>query len=143
MFLFIFERERERERHNYEPGRGRETGRHRIQSRLRAPSCQHRAWCRVWTPEPQDHDLSQTWMPNHLSHPGTPGALILKFFKVYLFWAGGGAERIKEREFQAGSSWSAHSPKWGFVNSGRVRSLPKLKSRVRCLIHWATQAPQF
>ena len=40
MFLFIFETERETED---EQGRGRETGRHRIQSRLQAPSGQHRA----------------------------------------------------------------------------------------------------
>ena len=36
MFLLIFETE-------HEQGWGRERGRHRIRSRLQAPSCQHRA----------------------------------------------------------------------------------------------------
>ena len=41
ILMFIFERERERERHpKGEWGRGRERGRHRIPSRLQAPSCQ-------------------------------------------------------------------------------------------------------
>ena len=40
-YLFIFERQ--------STGRGREKGRHRIRSRLQAPSCQHRAWCRART----------------------------------------------------------------------------------------------
>ena len=38
--FIVFLRERETE---HELGRGRETGRHRIQSRLQALSCQHRA----------------------------------------------------------------------------------------------------
>ena len=40
--MFIFERWRKTE---HEQGRGRERGRHRIQSRLQSLSCQHRARC--------------------------------------------------------------------------------------------------
>ena len=67
--LFIFERERETE---CEQVSGRERGRHRIRSRLVAPSCQHRARYGAWTHELWEHDLSQSWMLNRLSHPGTP-----------------------------------------------------------------------
>ena len=42
-----------------EQGRGRERGRHRIQSRFQAPSCQHRDWRRAPTHTPWDHDLSE------------------------------------------------------------------------------------
>ena len=66
--MFIFW---ERKRQEYdEQGRGRERGRHRIQSRLPALSCQHRAWCRPQTHEPWDHGLSPSWILNWLSHPG-------------------------------------------------------------------------
>ena len=59
VYLFLRERERERERESeHKWGRVRERGRHRMQSRLQAPSCQHRAWCGAWTHELQDHDLS-------------------------------------------------------------------------------------
>ena len=42
-FQCLFLRERERKRACMSGGRGRERGRHRIQSRLQAPSGQHRA----------------------------------------------------------------------------------------------------
>ena len=67
LLIFIFERKTE-----HEWGRGRERGRHRIQSRLQALSCQHRARCRVQTHEPWGHDLSRSWTLNWLNHPGTP-----------------------------------------------------------------------
>ena len=66
MFIY-FLREREAE---HEQGRGRERGRHRIWSRLQAPSCQHRARCWARTHQPWDHDLSQSQTLNRPSHPG-------------------------------------------------------------------------
>ena len=48
---------------------GAERGRHRIRSRLQAPSCQHRARRRAWTQRQRDHDLSQSRTLNRLSHP--------------------------------------------------------------------------
>ena len=47
-------------------------GRHRIRSRLRAPSCRHRARCGAWTHKLWDHDLNRSRMLNRLSHPGAP-----------------------------------------------------------------------
>ena len=63
--FFIFERKTE-----CELGKGRESVRHRIQSRLRlqALSCQHRAPRRAQAHELQDRDLSQS----RLSQPGAP-----------------------------------------------------------------------
>ena len=57
--LFIFERQRET---GHEWGRVRESGRHRIWSRLQAPSCQQRARHGAQIYEP--HDLSQSWTLN-------------------------------------------------------------------------------
>ena len=77
---------------------------------------------------------------------GYYGIEILFFFKVHLFtlreqerasW--GGAERGIERESQAGSTLPVQSPMW-VLKSQIVRSWPEPKSRVRCLIDWATQA---
>ena len=50
----------------------RERGRHKIQSRLQAPSCQHRVRCRAQTPKMWDHDLNRSQMLNRLSYPGAP-----------------------------------------------------------------------
>ena len=61
-------------------GRGRESGRHRIWSRLQALSCQHRVWRGARTHGPWDHDLSRSQTPNRLSHPGAP---ISGIFKKY------------------------------------------------------------
>ena len=72
--LFIFKRQREAE---YEQGRGRERGTHRIRSRLQAPSCQHRVQHGAQTHKPQDHDLNRSGMLNRLSHPDAPKRLIL------------------------------------------------------------------
>ena len=49
--------------------------------------------------------------------------------------------RSRKRESQAGSTLSVQSPMWG-LNSGTMRSWPKLKSRLRHLTEWATQLPQ-
>ena len=81
MFIYLFLRERET---GHEWGRGRERGRHRILSRLQAPSCQHRAWGRAQTHGLWDHDLRRRWMLNQLSHPGAPVLLFLKF--IFLLW---------------------------------------------------------
>ena len=70
-FLFLFLKERE----SMSGGRA-ERGRHRIRSRLQAPSCQHKAQCWAQIHEPWDHDLSQSQMVNRLSHPGAPRVLI-------------------------------------------------------------------
>ena len=72
--LFIFERETECKR-----GKGRERGRHRIQSRLQAMSCQHRAQRGARTHRPRDRDLSRSRMLHRLSHPGVPNLATLKF----------------------------------------------------------------
>ena len=60
--------------------RGREKGRHRIQSRLQAPSCQHRARRGARTHGLWDHDLSWSRTLNRLSHPGAP---TVRFLTVY------------------------------------------------------------
>ena len=57
MFIYFWERQSKQ-------GRGRERGRHRIQSRLQALSCQHRAWWGARTRQLRAHDLSQSWMLN-------------------------------------------------------------------------------
>ena len=57
---------------------GRETGRHRMGSRLQAPSCQHRARRRAQTHGPRDRDLSRSRMLNRLNHPGAPS----KWFSI-------------------------------------------------------------
>ena len=62
----------ERERDSMSEGRGRKRGRHRIPSRLQAPSCQHRARRGAQTHKLRDHDLSWSPTPNWLSHPGAP-----------------------------------------------------------------------
>ena len=72
MFIY-FSRERLTE---CEQGRGRERGRHRIPSRLQAPSCQHRARREARTHKLWDHDLSGTQTINRLSHPGAPSGNI-------------------------------------------------------------------
>ena len=71
IIFYLFLRERDRDRTRVGEGQ-RERGRHRIGSRLQAPSCQHRAQCRSWTHEPWDQDLSRSWMLYQLSHLGTP-----------------------------------------------------------------------
>ena len=66
-YLFLTERETE-----HELGRGRETGRHRIRSRLQALSCQPRAQRGARTHGPRDHDQSRSRTLSRLSHPGAP-----------------------------------------------------------------------
>ena len=70
--FYLFLRQRETE---HEQGRGRERGRHRIWSRLQAPSCQHRDRHGARTHRPWDHDLSRSRTLNRLSHPGAPVGL--------------------------------------------------------------------
>ena len=53
-------------------GAERDRGRHRIPSRLQAPSCRHRARRGAPTHEPRDHDLSRSRTLHRLSHPGAP-----------------------------------------------------------------------
>ena len=85
LFLFFlkvyFLRKRETE---HEQGKGRERGRHRIQSRLQALSCQHRTWCGAWPHELWDHHLSWSRMLNRLSHPGAPPNEFLNLSKPQL-----------------------------------------------------------
>ena len=66
-FIYFWESETE---HKW--GRGRETGAHRIRSRLQALSWQHRARHGAQTHRPRDRDLSQSPTLNQLSHPGAP-----------------------------------------------------------------------
>ena len=72
MFIHLWERERDR----VWVGKGQRERRHRIWSRLQAPSCQHRAWHRFWTHKPWYHELSQSRTLNRLSYPGAPELLI-------------------------------------------------------------------
>ena len=64
----LFSRETEPEQR-----RGRESGRHKTQSKLQALSYQHRAWCGAWTHELWEHDLnwSQTlnWQSSRRPKP--------------------------------------------------------------------------
>ena len=78
--VYFWEREREAE---CERTRSWERGRHRIQSRLQAPSCQHRAQRGARTHEPWDHDLSWSQLLNRLSHPGTPELCSLNGWAVW------------------------------------------------------------
>ena len=68
---YLLLRERERERQSASRG-GLDRGRHRIGSRLQAPSCHHRACCGAGTHKLRDHDLSRSQMLSPLSHPGAP-----------------------------------------------------------------------
>ena len=68
-FFNLFLRQRETE---HEQGRGRERGRHRIQSRLQALSWKHRARRGAQTHGLWDHDLNRGQTFNWLSHPGAP-----------------------------------------------------------------------
>ena len=72
-FLFLGQRETEHER-----GRDRERGRHRIGSRLQAPSHQPRAWRAAGTHGPRDRDLAEVGRFNRLRHPGAPVWQFLK-----------------------------------------------------------------
>ena len=56
-------------------GRDRKRGRHRVGSRLQAPSHQHRARCGAQTHEPGDRDPSRSRTLNLVSHPGAPRPL--------------------------------------------------------------------
>ena len=69
LHLFIFERQSETE---HKQGTGRERRRHRIWSRLQAPSYQHRAWRGARTHKPSDHDLSPSRMHNHWATQAPP-----------------------------------------------------------------------
>ena len=71
-------------------GGGSERGRHRIRSRLRAPSCLHRAQCRARTHKQWDHDLSQSRTLNRPSHPGAPGRVVFlkhKYLSILFLWS--------------------------------------------------------
>ena len=68
IFIYFWERQTE-----CEGVRGRERGRHRIWSRLQAPSYEHRARRESRIHELWDHDLSQSRTPTRLSHLGDPG----------------------------------------------------------------------
>ena len=82
MFIYFWERQRQNTN-----GLGAERGRHRIRSRLQAPSRQHRARRRARTHEPWAHDLSRSQMFNRLSHPGARRLSLLLFMAVTV-WEG-------------------------------------------------------
>ena len=70
------------------------------------------------------------------SHP-----LLFLLMFVYLFWdRKQGRGRGRSRASQAGSALLEQSRLWVSIPLA-VRSWPELKSRVRCLTDWATQAP--
>ena len=69
---------RERERQSVSRG-GAERGRHRIGSRLQAPSFQYRARRGARTHKPRDHDLSRSRTLRRLSRPGAPKRILFKY----------------------------------------------------------------
>ena len=120
MLIYFWERETA-----CKQGRGRERGRHGIGSKLQALSCQHRARCGARTHEPQDQDLSQSQLLNRLSHPGAPIYIYIFFF------------------FQVGFMPSTEpNTRLDLTNLIIKQSRPELRSRIRCLTNWATQAPR-
>ena len=100
--VYSFLRERHRDREQAGEGQ-RERGRHRIQSRLQAPSCQHRARCRARTHEPRDCDLSQSRTFNRLSHSG---ALVFSPFKC-LFCCRDAGDKLRCWTAASGKQWIA------------------------------------
>ena len=155
MFIDFWERETE-----CRLGRDRERGRHRVRSRLHAPSCQHRARRGARTAAPGDHDLSQSRTLNRLSHPGAPHLSYFKkyFWTITMHWAvlyfkvliyfererstSREGQRRRERESQAGSVLPARACHgWG-SNSQTVRSWPEPKPTVRCLTNLSSRVPQ-
>ena len=97
-------------------GRGRERGRHRIQSKLQALNCQHRAWHGAWTHELWDHDLSRSQTLNRLSHPGAPRLRIfLPTFGAVVGWR---VPRCPVLLTQSGTSSSGREELGVCVSSG-------------------------
>ena len=110
--VYLFLRQRETQ---HEQGRGRERGRHRIGSRLQAPSHQPRARRGARTHGPRDCDLNWSRTPNRLCHPGAP------LFYIYWFLR----DRERQRERGKGRERGRH----------RVRSrlqAPSCQHRARC-----------
>ena len=114
--MFIFERERERERQSVSRGgTERERGRHRIQSRLQAPSCPHRAGRGAQTRGPRDRDLSWSLMLNWaIQAPRTffqfKTRLVLAIWhtpwKIFVFSLKG-EKVVKKKMILCYSSWNA------------------------------------
>ena len=103
---YLFLRDRERQSTRRGRGRERERGRHRIPSRLQAPSCRHRAPRGARTREPRDHDLSRSRRLKRLSHPRAPEKR--KIFKFYhcpteLFTVGGNLTISVKRQTERGA----------------------------------------
>ena len=139
----------------HKQGRGRERGRHKIQSRLQALSCQHRALRRAQTQGPQDHDLSRSWTLNRLSHPGTPRHNFKKRNKKSIFDSReeqgstmesrilSGAKKGPTRVIQGSGIWH---PRWKSPIMGGVEAVEKERSfccssalsRARCKAHTIT-----
>ena len=134
-------REKEAE---HERGRGRER---EIQNPRQAPS---RLWAVSTEPDGglklTNHEI-MIWGEVRRLNNWAIQVPLTYFWKVYLFilrvrlrvWEGEG-QREREKESQAGSAVSLQSPTWG-SNPQTMRAWPQLKSRVRCLPDWATQAP--
>ena len=80
--MFILERETERKR-----VRGIQKGRHRIRSRLQAPSRQRRARRGARTHGPRDRDLSRSRTLHRLSRPGVPEPCPWKGFNSVLLFS--------------------------------------------------------
>ena len=81
MFVYFWEME-------FEWGRGRERGRHRIQSSLQALSYQYRAHRGAHTCKSEDHDLSWSQTPNQLSPPGALSHLLVSNDASIFFHSG-------------------------------------------------------
>ena len=82
-----------------EQGRGRERGRHGIQSGLQALTCQHRAPPGARTHRPRDRDLSRSWTLNRRSPPGAPRFHLLMGPRLTHGWENNSAVNV------SGLSW--------------------------------------
>ena len=133
-FIHFWELERERQ---IMRERGRETGRHRIPSRLQALSHQHSARHGARTHGLQNHDRSWSRTLNRLRHPGAPCLFIFETERrererereSERAWVGKGQGERETRNPKPapGSELSAQGPKRG-SNSWTVRSWPEPKS---------------
>nr|XP_060508580.1 zinc finger protein with KRAB and SCAN domains 8-like [Panthera onca]XP_060508581.1 zinc finger protein with KRAB and SCAN domains 8-like [Panthera onca] len=94
--FYLFLRQRETE---HEQGRGRERGRHRIGSRLQAPSRQPRARRGARTHGPRGRDPSRSRPLNRLSHPGAPRSSLNQHWKVHT------GERPPRKRSECGKSF--------------------------------------
>ena len=143
--MFIYgERETETET-EHEQGRGRQRGRHRIGSRLQAPSCQHRARCGAGTHRLRDHDLSWSRLLNWLSHPGAPTRWIFLIksdsFHHLEFWGNFKKNFFYHVYFETEYEWG-RGREWGRHRIQSRLQAPSCQHRAQCeaRTHWTARS---